>query len=172
MKCPHCGSTLKYSIKGDAAKCSKDGVCPVAGMERPIPERDENVRGGTEEMNREHWKAMLPIIQAFVEGKTVECKKWGKNHVWEAVVEPRFDADASEYRIKPESKLRPWKPEEVPIGAVVRDKSTKRERDMILACTYTQQVVLPGVKGTWELSDMLTYWELLDGSPCGVEVSE
>ena len=33
-----------------------------------------------------------------------------------------FVFSADQYRIKPESKLRPWRPEEVPVGALIADE--------------------------------------------------
>lgn len=56
-------------------------------------------------MTREEAKELLPIIQAFAEGKTIEWK--------DLVVEsPHFDCKPSCYRIKPEPKYRPFKTKE------------------------------------------------------------
>ena len=49
-------------------------------------------------MNRERAKELLPVIQAFAEGKTVQIK-YGDG--WEDLGEPVFDF-SGEYRIKPE----------------------------------------------------------------------
>lgn len=49
--------------------------------------------------DRAHWKAMLPIIQAFVDGKEVEFNT-GVN--WEPIDYPPFNS-LSEYRIKPKA---------------------------------------------------------------------
>ena len=68
-------------------------------------------------------KKLLPIITAFAEGKRIQFN--GKNIYknWTDVEDPVFSSNF-EYRVKPTSKLRPWKPEEVPVGAVVRHKKT------------------------------------------------
>ena len=60
-------------------------------------------------MTREEIKKMLPILQAFVDGKTIEsrCIK-GDKSLWYDDEDPSFDNDF-EYRIKPESKYRPFK---------------------------------------------------------------
>lgn len=56
-------------------------------------------------MTREEAKELMPIIQAFAEGKTIEWK--------DLVVEsPHFDCKPSCYRIKPEPKYRPFKTKE------------------------------------------------------------
>ena len=60
-------------------------------------------------MNRNQAKEMLPIIQAYAEGKVIEsrCIK-GDKSLWYDDEDPSFDDDF-EYRIKPEPKYRPFK---------------------------------------------------------------
>ena len=59
-------------------------------------------------MTKEEAKELLPIIQAFAEGKTIEI---GDNRGWRDLIidSPKFDCEPSCYRIKPESKYRPFK---------------------------------------------------------------
>lgn len=69
-------------------------------------------RIGDKFMTREEAKEMLPIIQAFAEGKTIQIKKEGD---WLEVgenTEVYFSESPSDYRIKPESKYRPFKSQE------------------------------------------------------------
>ena len=60
-------------------------------------------------MNRKEAKELMPIIQAFVEGKAIEsrCIK-GDKSLWYNDEDPSFDDDL-EYRIKPEPTYRPFK---------------------------------------------------------------
>ena len=60
-------------------------------------------------MNRKEAKELMPIIQAFAEGKAIEsrCIK-GDNSLWYDDEDPSFDNDL-EYRIKPETNYRPFK---------------------------------------------------------------
>ena len=60
-------------------------------------------------MTREEAKQLLPIIQAFAEGKAIEsrCIK-GDKSLWYDDEDPSFDNDL-EYRIKPEQKYCPFK---------------------------------------------------------------
>ena len=62
-------------------------------------------------MTREEAKELLPIIQAFAEGKTIEI---GDNLGWKDLIieSPKFDCKPSCYRIKPEPKYRPFKTKE------------------------------------------------------------
>ena len=60
-------------------------------------------------MTREQAKELLPIIQAFAEGKTVQFLDGGK---WADVYETDFHESPVKYRIKPEPKYRPFKSQE------------------------------------------------------------
>lgn len=59
-------------------------------------------------MDREQLKELLPIIQAFVEGRKIEFREKGEEH-WKESIMPTFNFHLIEYRIKPEPKYRPFK---------------------------------------------------------------
>ena len=58
---------------------------------------------------REETKKLLPIIQAFVEGKTIQYKF---SEGWRDLDGLTVLSDTSKYRIKPEPKYRPFKNQE------------------------------------------------------------
>lgn len=60
-------------------------------------------------MTREEVKEMLPIMQAFAEGETVEYREQGG--AWKVAHTPTWSSCLS-YRIKPEPKYRPFKTQE------------------------------------------------------------
>ena len=60
-------------------------------------------------MTREEIKIMLPIMQAFAEGKTLQYRVNEENNEWKDIDNPAFNDLPSEYRIKPEPKYRPFK---------------------------------------------------------------
>ena len=60
-------------------------------------------------MTREQAKELLPIIQAFAEGKIIEYSYDGEH--WENTDAPSWDCDVM-FRIKPEPKYRPFKNQE------------------------------------------------------------
>ena len=62
-------------------------------------------------MTREEAKELLPIIQAFSEGKTIEIYS---DSEWQDLIigSIKFDCKPSCYRIKPEPKYRPFKTKE------------------------------------------------------------
>ena len=61
-------------------------------------------------MDREQAKALLPIMQAFSEGKTIQSKCITDDiSLWWDDNNPTFEVDDFDYRIKPEPKYRPFK---------------------------------------------------------------
>ena len=60
-------------------------------------------------MTREEVKELLPIIQAYADGKTIQLFDEGK---WKDVYETDFYGHPDKYRIKPEPKYRPFKTQE------------------------------------------------------------
>lgn len=61
-------------------------------------------------MNRSEAKELLPIIQAFAEGKEIEFRSKDFNEEWRKVNEiPGLSYSSFNYRVKPEPKYRPFK---------------------------------------------------------------
>ena len=60
-------------------------------------------------MTREEAKQLIPIIQAYAEGKTIQFLNGGK---WYDVYETDFHQSPDIYRIKPEQKYRPFNSKE------------------------------------------------------------
>ncbi len=65
-------------------------------------------------MTREEAKQLLPIIQAYVDGKTIQYrdKKEEEEDDWVSCNSPEFDLYNCQYRIEPERTYRPFKDEE------------------------------------------------------------
>lgn len=80
-------------------------------------------------MTRAEASKLWPIIKAFGEGKTIQLNyNTLENPDWQDTNLPNFNFFPNffpnSYRIKPEPKLRPWKPEEVPVGCLLLFKHT------------------------------------------------
>lgn len=131
---------------------------------------------------REYAKANRHIGEAWEDGKTIEYfddrdNKWID---WTKSMRPVFCASAPRWRIKPEPtapKFRPWKPEEVPFGAVIRPRKGLKYR-ALLVHAYSTPDFLTGSGTKSHNSDLIdfeykwphepeTAWR-----PCGVEVKE
>lgn len=61
-------------------------------------------------MTREEAKQLLPIIQAFADGNTIEFLN--ARNMWEELEDVLFCREPKYYRIKPEPKYRPFKTKE------------------------------------------------------------
>lgn len=58
-------------------------------------------------MTREEAKELLPIIQAFAEGKTIQIRKYGEESYYDSTKSNlNFALDCYSYRVKPENKYR------------------------------------------------------------------
>lgn len=60
-------------------------------------------------MTREQAKELLPIIQAWAEGKNIQFLSYGE---WHDINQADFTCYPDKYRIKPEPKYRPFKTQE------------------------------------------------------------
>ena len=127
-------------------------------------------------MDRNQSKKLLPIIQAYVEGKTIQsrCVK-GDTSLWYDEEDPSFDDDF-EYRIKPEEKYRSFKDAEEcwqemlkhqPFGWV---KSTLF-KDLALVQRVTTLYVEIN-RDIIDYKDTLEKFTFADGTSFGVKVEE
>ena len=125
-------------------------------------------------MTKEEAKELLPILQAYVEGKTVQYEFDTDN--WKDIKEPSFRSDIK-YRIKPEPKYRPFKThgecwnemlKHQPIGWV-RSKKCKallwnvtsiNKDDITIICDY------------YKFHRAFECFEFTDGTPFGIKKEE
>lgn len=119
-------------------------------------------------MTRERAKELLPILQAFADGKIVQECVGG---VWQDEAEIMFVKPISAYRIKPEKKYRPFANADE--FRPHRDRWIKNKGGYVLyrAGAYDDATV-------WAYNINMKYNIFLenyifeDGAPCGVEVEE
>ena len=127
-------------------------------------------------MNRNQAKELLPIIQAYSEGKAIEsrCIK-GDKSLWYDDEDPSFDDDL-EYRIKPEQKYLPFKDAEEcwqemlkhkPFGWV---KSTLFKDFALVKRVTTLYVEIN--RDIIDYKDALEKFTFADGNNFGVKVEE
>ena len=133
-------------------------------------------------MNRQQAKDLLPIIRAFVEGKTVQFK-WG-NDAWvdleknDALNLARLVKYPQDYRIKPEPKYRPFKNAEEcwqemlkhqPFGWV-KDKEDGH-KVTITKVNDDEKTGIMAINGKseWTLEGLMDYYTFADGTPLGIK---
>ena len=129
-------------------------------------------------MTREETKEMLPIMKAFVEGKTIEYSTDGK--FWSEVDTPTWSSGKF-YRIKSEPKYRPFKTKEEcwqemmkhqPFGWV-KEKENKKEMANIgnIFNVPNDTLITLCVDGVRNLSSLYFFrtYTFADGTPFGVK---
>ena len=113
--------------------------------------------------NREKYKLLLPIIEAYSQGKVIEVnRKFG----WEIVENPLFSLSPCNYRIKPESKYTPFNINTVLVGKTVKSLTTKKI--YLITAQQDSFIFLGNESHPWTYKDLLTFFIFLDGTPCGI----
>ena len=81
-------------------------------------------------MNIEQTIESIRIMQAWVDGKEVECQYHGSETPSNAP-NPSWNWFDCTYRIKPTATLRPWTADEVPLGMQARNAKYPKTRWLI-----------------------------------------
>ena len=131
-------------------------------------------------MTREEAKRMLPIMQAYADGKTIEMLCY--NDEWKKVDESSFKVDHKYYRIKPELKYRPFKTKEEcwsemlkhqPFGWVIGGKDYENfyHIEYVYSCNpYNyHRVKLSQNDMSFNYEHMFRDFTFIDGSPFGIK---
>ena len=129
-------------------------------------------------MTREEAKILLPIIQAYAEGKTIQvADTTDQCGMWEDVVDLKINTDFEEYRIKPEQKYRPFKDREEcwqemlkhqPFGWVIK----KCEKKILITEVLTFGINLHRQESPYGFEEANRILTFADGTPFGVKVEE
>ena len=128
-------------------------------------------------MDRNQAKALLPIIQAYAEGKEIEIFDCTKK-MWETAILPHFDCDSIFYRIKPETTYRPFKDAEEcwkemlkhkPFGWLKSKEATEDVYFTITGLTNGACGIMLNSPGGWSLSGLFDYYTFADGTPFGIK---
>ena len=80
-------------------------------------------------MTREQTIEAIRVMQAYVDGKEVQCLT--PNKEWITTDQPAWNFPSYIYRIKPTATLRPWTADEVPLGAWIRFKKAPYDRHLL-----------------------------------------
>ena len=125
-------------------------------------------------MTREKVKEMLPVLQAFADGKTIEsrCIK-GDKSLWYDDEDLSFDNDF-EYRLKPEPKYRPFKDAEECWAEMQKHQpfgwlKSKKDGYYSFITMINYRLRLNGYDG-WRFDDVINKFTFADGTPFGVKV--
>lgn len=136
-------------------------------------------------MDRNQAKEFYPIMQAFAEGRTIECRT--KPSALEGTDVPNNWTEMKEieywnnveYRVKPEPKYRPFKDAEEcwqemqkhqPFGWI---KGKEGEHHSLITSIIAdeEEVYINGISG-FVLDEIMEHYTFADGLPFGVKVEE
>lgn len=132
-------------------------------------------------MKREQVGAMIPILQAFVDGKEIEGRPKGFSNDFEGwmIIDAISNLDSIEYRIKPELKYRSFKNTEEcwaemqkhqPFGWVI-NKNTGRKYCITAIHETSNEVFI--ADDTWkDFYKIKKNYTFTDGTPFGVKTEE
>ena len=132
-------------------------------------------------MNRNQAKELLPIIQAFAEGKPIQYRmKDIKTAKWNDIDKNyhEFSPHSFQYRIKPELKYRPFANAEEcwqemqkhqPFGWL-KDKNDGH-LTLITVVDNDKMMALNGRVG-WDFLGMMNNYVFADGTPFGVKIEK
>ena len=128
-------------------------------------------------MTREEVANLLPIMQSFAEGRTVQYRN--SYSKWEDIEEIFLNAlykEPQNYRIKPSPKYRPFKDAEEcwnemqkhqPFGWVKTENGIYTN---ILIVNSEESTVVTGLSDKFcSFNDMFQYYAFYDGTPFGVK---
>ena len=124
-------------------------------------------------MNREQLKELLSIIQAAVEGKTIEFRDSDYKH-WQELTNPAFNLDVYNYRIKLEPKYRPFKDAEEcwqemqkhqPFGWL----KSKTYKNYSFILNVDEDSCHFAVDESWSFADLFETETFADDTPFGIK---
>ena len=130
-------------------------------------------------MTREEIKELLPIMQAFAEGKSIQMRT--KNRPWFDVLDDKLEiGKIFEYRIKPEPKYRPFKTKEEcwqemhkhPDFGWVKGNATGEYKQVICISGYKTELIFNVYYGSpaYHSSKMMfSSYTFTDGTPFGIK---
>ena len=125
-------------------------------------------------MTREDAKELLPIIQAWAEGKNIQFLSDGE---WHDINQADFTCYPDKYRIKPEPKYRPFKTKEEcwnemlkhqPFGWV-KNKATNILYNLLHISKDKAALGIAFGNFVLTLSDLFKYYIFIDGTPFGIK---
>lgn len=124
-------------------------------------------------MDRNQAKEFYPILQAYAEGRVIECrtkpsavsKAWQEMNNWTEIKDIVF-WDNVEYRIKPEAKFRPFKNAE----ECWAEMQKHQPFGWVIPIGLNQKMNLKVIGDGCDLEAHFKEFTFADGTPFGVKV--
>ena len=131
---------------------------------------------GEQNMVKEGLKKILPVMQAFVEGKTIQRYDDKKDDWYDIFPNANIDF-CYDYRIKPEPKYRPFKSQEECLNEMMKHQPfgwfrSKNNKNLFnTVCINDEYIKTTNIltKYTDTYSDAFANLEFVDGTPFGIK---
>ena len=124
-------------------------------------------------ITREEAKELLPIIQAFAEGKTIQVRI-NNDSSWTDLLDDKLEiSNLYEYRIKPESKFRPFKSQEECWNEMLKHQPFGWVKEMSCEMLYlingisNMSIVI--MEDINSFKEAMNIYEFKDGTPFGIK---
>ena len=128
-------------------------------------------------MTREETKEMLPIIQAWADGKIIQVREKGR---WVELCIDDFTRSPDRYRIKPEPKYRPFKSQEECWNEMLKHQpfaflSSANEYDWFSICRVFEEEGIPKITfasnpySDYDMTKVFDTFQFADGTPFGIK---
>ena len=115
-------------------------------------------------------KEKIAVMQASEDGKEIEVRTAGHQDWYRASISPTWDWHSFDYRIATESKLRPWRPEEVPVGGLIRFSNGEPDGHVswayVILAKSENSICIMSMCGN---SRTYTFGELLPNGECSLD---
>lgn len=121
-------------------------------------------------MEREQAKELLPIIQAFAEGKEIQCISEGEED-WCTIKHPTWNKSIK-YRVKPEPKYRPFNNAKEFIEALNEHGGWMRAKHSsvyFIPLRVKFDSIASTTSTVYLYSDVLACFVFYDDTPCGIK---
>ena len=131
-------------------------------------------------MTREEMKKMLPIIQAFAEGKTIQVRI-NNDSSWTDLLDDKLEiSNLYEYRIKSDPKYRPFKTQEECWKEMLKHQpfaflSSANEYDWFSICRVFEEEGIPKITfasnpySDYDMAKVFDTFQFADGTPFGIK---
>lgn len=130
-------------------------------------------------ITREEAQKLLPIIQAFAEGKAIQART--KNRPWFDLLDNDLRiSNLYEYRIKTEPKYRPFKSQEECWNEMLKHQpfaflSSANEYDWFSICRVFEEEGIPKITfasnpySDYDMTKVFDTFQFADGAPFGIK---
>ena len=173
--CTNCRYLEKRSIGNDSywKCCMPNAMVPKLNLLQRNPLRstfcveggwyEVKVKQQEKEMTTEE---MIKVMQAYVDGEQIQVF----NHIsqeWNGITNPKWQWDIYKYRIKPEPKYRPLKPEELIElkGKWLRPNGVRKNEHILVTEILSNSIKMSGCD--YDTETLLLHFTYEDGTPVG-----